>query len=58
MVAQLIKTQTRPRSGQARKTTRSRRLLDLRGRELYAVMSYRLAMAVLGLIALIYVTGH
>ena len=64
-MANMTKSQRRPESGPARRHVRraitarratGRTLLDLTGRELYAVISYRLAMAVLGLVALIYVT--
>lgn len=49
-----------PRNARQRWNTaaRHRRLFDLHGIELYAVMSYRLAMAVIGLIALMHVTGR
>lgn len=69
MVANLTKTstrRTRPGAGSrnARRTARlhrhpaHRRLLDLHGVELYAVMSYRVALAVLAVIALIHLGGH
>lgn len=52
------KPSPRPKSGARRPAQdRPRRLLDLSGRELYAVMSYRLAMAVIVLVAIIHL-GH
>lgn len=64
MVANLSKTVQSPRPrAVARKAAKRpqrrpahRRLLDLYGVELYAVISYRLALAVLATVAFIYAT--
>jgi hypothetical protein len=65
----MIKNSPRPKSGAVRVQTRRatsrrtasrsrRKLLDLTGIELYAVMSYRLALAVIILIAVLHLKGQ